>query len=113
MQEQSNMPRQTLPLNMATPGETVELIEIRGGRRLRKRLADLGLSIGISLRIVQGDPAPPVHGAVAKDGNALETRVGRRTGQAAAIIEGPVRRDGYVCQAGAGLGTVDPASLVP
>jgi ferrous iron transport protein A len=54
------MQRQTLPLNMATPGETVELVEIRGGRRLRKRLADLGLSIGIPLRIVQGDTSGPM-----------------------------------------------------
>jgi Fe2+ transport system protein FeoA len=49
-----------LPLNMATPGETVELVEIRGGHRLRKRLADLGLNIGMAIRIVQGDATGPM-----------------------------------------------------
>jgi Fe2+ transport system protein FeoA len=49
-----------LPLNMAAPGDTVEVVEIQGGRRLRKRLADLGLNIGVSLRIVQGDSRGPM-----------------------------------------------------
>ena len=50
----------TVPLIMATPGETVQLVKIRGGRRMRKRLADLGLNIGMSLRIVQRTPHGPM-----------------------------------------------------
>lgn len=45
----------TMPLSMARPGETVELVEIRGGHRMRKRLADLGLNVGMKVRVVQGN----------------------------------------------------------
>lgn len=51
---------QTHPLNMAVPGETVELVAIRGGRRLRKRLADLGLNVGMCVRIIQGNSHGPM-----------------------------------------------------
>lgn len=51
---------QTHPLNMSVPGETVELVAIRGGRRLRKRLADLGLNVGMCVRIVQGTHSGPM-----------------------------------------------------
>ena len=50
----------THPLNLAVPGETVELVEIRGGRRLRKRLADLGLNVGMCVRVVQGNSSGPM-----------------------------------------------------
>ncbi|MFC1961182.1 ferrous iron transport protein A [Chloroflexota bacterium] len=52
--------QQTLPLNMAAAGETVQLIKINGGRRMRKRLADLGLNIGMSLRVVQSAAHGPM-----------------------------------------------------
>jgi ferrous iron transport protein A len=45
----------TMPLSMARPGEIVELVEIRGGHRMRKRLADLGLNIGTKVRVIQGN----------------------------------------------------------
>ena len=44
---------QTFPLAFAARGDTVSLIEIRDSGRLRQRLNDLGLNIGISVRIVQ------------------------------------------------------------
>ena len=45
--------RPMMPLALVTPGEEVRLIEIRGGLRMRKRLADLGLNLGMDVRVVQ------------------------------------------------------------
>jgi len=42
-----------MPLSMVPPGVEAKLIVIYGGRRARKRLADLGLTPGTILRVVQ------------------------------------------------------------
>lgn len=42
-----------MPLAMVSQGEDVRLTMIRGGRRLRKRMADLGLNLGVTVRVVQ------------------------------------------------------------
>jgi ferrous iron transport protein A len=42
-----------MPLTMAAPGEDVKLVAIRGGQRIRQRLADLGLTPGTVLQVVQ------------------------------------------------------------
>lgn len=42
-----------MPLTMVSEGEVVRLVALRGGRGMNKRLADLGLNIGMSLRVVQ------------------------------------------------------------
>lgn len=55
------------PLTFAPRGETVVLTEIRAGEKLRKRLADLGLHIGMQVRVVQGDASGPVILAVQND----------------------------------------------
>ena len=47
----------SLPLSMVSPGEKARLMEIRGGHALHKRLSDLGLTVGIVVRVVQGDPS--------------------------------------------------------
>jgi len=49
-----------MPLTLATVGEEVRLVDIRGGQDLRKRLADLGFNIGMTLRIVQKDVNGPM-----------------------------------------------------
>ena len=49
-----------MPLTMATPGADVKLVAIRGGQRVRKRLADLGLTPGTILRVVQMDSWGPL-----------------------------------------------------
>ena len=49
-----------MPLSMVTPGEPVQLISIRGGRRIRQRLADLGLTPGTTLRVVQANAWGPL-----------------------------------------------------
>ncbi len=50
----------TYPLNLASPGDTVDLVAIRGGKRLHKRLADLGLNVGMPVRIIQGVSGGPM-----------------------------------------------------
>lgn len=49
-----------MPLTLASVGEEVRLVDIRGGQELRKRLADLGFNPGMSFRVVQMDTNGPV-----------------------------------------------------
>ena len=54
-------------LNTVSSGTMVELASIEGGRRLRKRLADLGLTVGQHVRVVQNHFAGPLILAVQQD----------------------------------------------
>ena len=56
-----------MPLTMATPGADVRLVAIRGGQRIRQRLADLGLTPGTTLRVVQADAWGPLIVALKDD----------------------------------------------
>ncbi len=56
-----------LPLSMVAPGETARLVELRGGKHVRKRLADMGLTVGMSIRVLQGGHHGPVIVAVKND----------------------------------------------
>lgn len=58
---------QIMPLCMVSPGKTVELIKIEGGHKMRKRLADLGLNVGTTLRVMQGDATGPMILAIKGD----------------------------------------------
>jgi ferrous iron transport protein A len=50
-----------MPLSMASSGETVEVVAVRAGWGLQRRLADLGLTPGIRVRVVSsGKPGPVV-----------------------------------------------------
>ena len=50
-----------MPLSMASPGETVEIAGVRAGWGLQRRLADLGLTPGVKVRLVSsGKPGPVV-----------------------------------------------------
>ena len=54
-----------MPLAMAAPGEEVRLVAFathafHGGQRLRKRLADLGLNLGMTVRVLQHDSQGPL-----------------------------------------------------
>ncbi len=42
-----------MSLAMVQSGATVKLVALRGGPRMRRRLADLGLTLNMPLRIVQ------------------------------------------------------------
>ncbi len=75
-----------MPLTMATPGEDVKLVAIRGGRCVRKRLADLGLTPGTILQVVQGDTWGPLIVAFKDD-----ARLGLGRGMAHKIMVEPLK----------------------
>lgn len=56
-----------VPLSQVAPGERVVLVAIDGGKCLRKRLADLGLNIGTTVRVVQNARFGPMILAVKED----------------------------------------------
>ena len=43
---------------MAPAGQTLRLLEIRAGRRLTHRMAEMGLTPGVTLRVVQDNGGP-------------------------------------------------------
>ena len=50
-----------MPLSMASPGETVRVTAVRAGWGLQRRLADLGLTPGVRVRVISsGRPGPVV-----------------------------------------------------
>ena len=49
-----------MPLAMVAPGEKVRMVAIHGGRRLRKRLSDLGLTPGTIMMVVQSSGLGPI-----------------------------------------------------
>jgi Fe2+ transport system protein FeoA len=50
-----------MPLQLVRPGEYVEILRIRGGERLRRRLAEMGLIAGTPVRVISnGRPGPAV-----------------------------------------------------
>ena len=49
-----------MPLAMAAPGDRVRMLRVRGGQRVRRRLADLGLGPGTELRVIQANAFGPV-----------------------------------------------------
>lgn len=49
-----------MPLSMVNPGESVRLVRIRGGHHVRRRLAEMGLTPGTVLRVVQGEAFGPL-----------------------------------------------------
>ncbi|MBN2305777.1 MAG: ferrous iron transport protein A [Anaerolineae bacterium] len=57
----------TMTLSMVAPGETVELVQIKECARLRRRLADLGLNVGLPVRVVQNHHRGPIIVAVRED----------------------------------------------
>ena len=50
-----------MPLSLAAQGETVVIHQIRGGKKLRQRLMDLGLNLSEPIRILKNDiPCPMI-----------------------------------------------------
>lgn len=48
----------TLPLSMATIGQTVRLININAGKRLTHRLTELGMTPGTEMKVLQDAGGP-------------------------------------------------------
>jgi len=44
-----------LPLSMVAPGESVKLVRVIAGHRLRRRLTELGLTPGVEFKIMQDE----------------------------------------------------------
>ena len=51
---------QIMPLAMACPGEEVQVVNIRAGRGLNKRLADMGLTPGVNISVINSQRPGPV-----------------------------------------------------
>ena len=49
-----------MPLAMASPGEVVQVVDIRAGGGLTKRLADMGLLPGVNIRVISSQRPGPV-----------------------------------------------------
>ena len=49
-----------MPLAMTSPGEVVQVVDIRAGRGLTRRLADMGLTPGVNIRIINSQMSGPV-----------------------------------------------------
>lgn len=56
-----------IPLSMVNTGETVTVRQIRGGKKVRSRLIDLGLNRGSTLRVIKNDVNGPLILAVKED----------------------------------------------
>ncbi len=74
MMANTSKARATLPLTLAAPGETVELVEIRLGGDEKQRLQELGLLPGASIRVVKSDPMGGLIIAVRHDGRLALNR---------------------------------------
>ena len=57
----------TMPLGLAATGQTVTIQSIRGSRKLKGRLQDLGLNTGAEIRIIQNHISSPLILAVKED----------------------------------------------
>ena len=60
-------PAGIFPLSMATCDHCVRLVDISGSKKIRKRLAELGLNTGCELRVVQHHGGGPIILAVKDD----------------------------------------------
>jgi ferrous iron transport protein A len=72
-----------MPLSMVRPGERVRIIEIRGGRGLTRKLADMGFYPGVQVEVVSNRPGPLI---LNRDG----VRVGVGYGMAHRVLVSPI-----------------------
>lgn len=77
-----------MPLALAPTGTPLRLEALHGGLRLRQRLADLGLTPGVVLRLVQNDPSGPLILALRDD-----SRLALGRGMACQIMVGIAKED--------------------
>ena len=49
-----------MPLAMASPGEVVQVVDVRAGRGLTRRLADMGLLPGVNIRVISSQMPGPI-----------------------------------------------------
>lgn len=51
---------QLIPLAMVSSGEVVQVVDVRAGFRLQKRLADMGLTPGVTIRVLNSQVPGPI-----------------------------------------------------
>jgi len=51
---------QLIPLAMVSSGEVVQVVDVRAGWGFRRRLADMGLTPGVTIRVVNGQMSGPI-----------------------------------------------------
>lgn len=49
-----------MPLSMVSPGEVVKVVTVRAGWGLQRRLADMGLTPGVQIRVINSQRPGPV-----------------------------------------------------
>ena len=49
-----------MPLSMATQGEVVQVVAVRAGWGLQRRLAEMGLNPGVKVRVMNSQRPGPV-----------------------------------------------------
>ena len=49
-----------MPLSMATQGEVVQVVAVRAGWGLQRRLAEMGLNPGVQIRVMNSQRPGPV-----------------------------------------------------
>ena len=54
------MTNQGMPLAMARPGKLVTVVGVRAGRGLQRKLADMGLTPGVQIKVINSDMSGPV-----------------------------------------------------
>jgi ferrous iron transport protein A len=64
-----------LPLALASSGQNLVISNIRGGRKMRSRLHDLGLNPGADIRVIKNDSPGPLIIAVKGDSRLALGRV--------------------------------------
>jgi ferrous iron transport protein A len=74
----------SVPVTFLSPGEEGEIVEVRGGRGLVKRLAGMGLVRGVRVTMVQWDTSGPLILAVSG------SRIALGRGMAVRIMVRPV-----------------------
>ncbi|NMC52736.1 MAG: ferrous iron transport protein A [Chloroflexi bacterium] len=60
-----------MPLSMVNQNQEVKLVAIQGGLKMKQRLADLGLNIGMSIRVLKKASGGPMIIAVKESRLAL------------------------------------------
>jgi ferrous iron transport protein A len=51
---------QLMPLAMVSPGEVVQVVDVRAGWVLQRRLADMGLTPGVIIRVMNSQRPGPI-----------------------------------------------------
>lgn len=49
-----------MPLNWCKAGSTVEIVSIRGGRKMQNRINDLGILPGTQVKVIQNHSSGPI-----------------------------------------------------